>query len=165
MALTAFNLNELERKMLEAAGRQDYEAAIPIRDELRAMRKAAQDAEPPPPPKVVDLFTRAAVEATPEAPQKAQERPSKPEPDPQLIELLKDALKDAKAGKTMGGVLLVGVPTSDGTQVYTVQCSTSDKVDEHLYLFVGAMEMAKLELQQIAQDIYLDDEEFDDDEE
>lgn len=165
MSLTAFRLNELERKMLEAAGRQDYEAAIPLRDELRATRKALADAEPPPPPKCVDLFTRAAVEAPPEAPQKAQESPAEPIQDPQLIELLKDALEDAEAGKIHGGALFVGVPTADGTNVCNVMCSSTSKVEDHLNLFVGAMEVAKLEFHQVAQDMYFDDEEFDDHEE
>lgn len=157
MALTAYRRNELERKMLEAAGRQDYEAAIAFRDELKALRLAEAEAEPPPPPKVVDIFTREEVAPTPA---KGRRKRKKEEPyiDQDALGILEEAMEDVKAGRVVGVCVLGGLVGPEG-YMYDVSPYISEHALDYTRLFVGGAQTLSHDLLSIETDTF--DEEFD----
>lgn len=156
MALTAYRMNELERKMLEAAGRQDYEAAITLRDELKALRQAHADAEPPPPPKVVDIFTRSEVTATPKG--RRKKRKEEPYVDQDALSLLSDVMGEVQAGRAVGVCVLVGRLGPEG-YMYEIEPFISGHALDYTRLFVGGAQTLSHDLLSIEADAF--DEEFD----
>jgi hypothetical protein len=153
MALTKFRLGELERKMQKAAQALDYEAAIVIRDELRALR-SQEEAQPVTIPKVVDIFTKQEVIA----PEFSEESvtPGSREAIPLFVDedavtILEAALEEVKSGKVVGICVLKGLSDGDDN-LLDIENAVSGCALEYTRMFVGGCHTLSHDLLEIEDD-------------
>jgi hypothetical protein len=141
MALTGFRLREAEEKMRDAARLEDFEAAIEWRDKVRTLRAEVDD------PEVVEkvvthLFSKTAyvVPETEDLPVGDDETPI----DKGAIAMLKAALTEYESGERYGVVLLSGINDDGGMRDVFTEASSA--VNDFTTLFIGALELAKVDI-------------------
>lgn len=146
--LLQFKANEAERKMRDAISCLDLEAAIPLRDEWRALKAEADSAaneahRQADHRKVIDIKTRLPLADGPEAIPISMPAtdPAAQEDDLALLEFL---LSEVKLGRMKGILAFVGHP-EDG-QIETVSPWDTSSVWPAYQQFVGAMEEFKHDL-------------------
>lgn len=147
MALTAFRMGELQRKMQEAANRQDYETAIKYRDELRAMRAENPEPELPAGPKVVNITNGEEYVAPPKP------EPGEPVVDHDAIDVLELALDKFREGKAFGLAVLIGTSDGDG-RIDDVHNAISDKAIDYPRLFIGGAHTLAHDILQLEDESY-----------
>jgi sugar phosphate isomerase/epimerase len=121
------------------------------------------NSEPDSDRKVIGLFdkkpfVREALES-PEETFNPAPLSSEPEIDEEAVEALEDALEQAKRGGVRGVVVLMGLATITGDDVVTdVSMISTSAVTDHIQIFVGGLETAKVDLIKTHEDMYWGDD-------
>jgi hypothetical protein len=128
--LIKMKLQDAERAMRTAAHLEDFEQALSIREEVRKLREALEDA-PEPEMKVVDLFTREEY-----APDILDETDTSPTEYQEVINLFDDFLDMAKEGKITSAAVYFRVKSDDPYEPVSVDFT--DGVYDVLPLYQAA---------------------------
>jgi hypothetical protein len=171
--LLAFKAKEAERKMREAAAKHDYEAAIPLRDEWKALtaeisemeRKAAVMVVER---KVIDIKTKAPVTPEPDRsgytvidlvePKDGEHQTDEFVPNEGDVWLINDLTRSIHAGEFSGLCVLAGMRGDNG-EIVGVECWTTEAVEEDLQRYLGALAQLKHDLLCLADEAYYDEDE------
>ncbi len=162
MSLDAFRVREVEDKMRKAAAELDFEQAIVLRDQSRAMRAELVAANPPA-VKVINLLTRD--EHVPDEEDADNEDIVETTSDinvanPDVIAFLETLLDQAEEGNIQAIAAIVAYDN----KVSDVDCVWTDSVLDHVRLFVGGAHTLSTDLLAVEQDMF-DMEDFPEDNE